>query len=601
MNPYRQARAILALICVATTVSAQENRSGEFGFDAGLLYKAEKFGIGVTYRSTVPLRLDGDVDFTTPGSGLLQLDSIKSNIFRAPASTDFPIPDLIQAGVVFRPSDRLQAESDVSWVNWTDFDQFGNEVEMLQQISGNPFQLELTSAKGSFLIDAAPGSRMRFLVPSRSQPVRVQVFQGDVLAVPRTPGAGELEIVIPGGIRVPVGGGTEISVTPDSFFITPLGAPIAPDLRDALNSQKWRDGFTFRLGGADMIPDDVSLRLGSIFDPTVLPDETLRPLLPEKREEGMFYPPTVADRDLAYMYLKPSERIVAGSDDRFSASYPGRAHLFGLSFGGAPANGATIATSQDLLSAPFALAGSTSVPAGSGGGGGGVTPTVPSFYPLGLTPNVGVNAASTMFFFADQADWFNSSVSFRRTGETSFTSCATVCYSNGNYSEVVEANNLAVGIVSGGSGTLFGNPFPSSFLVGTGIPMQTAQLGSANALITFTVAQSIALLATDATARGTVTGTFGVNFGLDKVGVNLNVAISGLNLAVSTTGGAANPAASNVNINRGGAAGTFSGFTTGSFSGTLSGFWNPAGNGMAFTGNVTRPAGNVTYGGVATR
>lgn len=222
-----------------------DNGGGDFGFNVGVLYKTEKVGIGVSYRSQVDLALDGTVDFTIPTIGIPPLDAVLQGTFSDQGGgTEIPLPDLIMAGIAYRPSEKAEIELDVNWANWKDFDQF------------------------------------------------TIAFDGTLSAQP---------------------------------------------LR---SEQRWDDGFTLRLGGAYKVSDTMEARLGGIYDPTVIPDETLRPLLPESDRygvnAGVGFKLGSIDVDLAYLFLKISERTTTTQEDGFNGTYNGQAHLFGvtLSFAG---------------------------------------------------------------------------------------------------------------------------------------------------------------------------------------------------------------------------------------------------------------------------
>ena len=222
-----------------TTIDA-DNGGGDFGFNVGLLFKNEKWGFGVQYRSGLTMGLEGEADFTTPTTGIPAIDATLAGIFRdQEGSTEIPIPDLVLAGVAFRPSETVELEFDVNWAAWSDFDEF----------------------------------------------------------------------------------------TINFANATP------PDIT---SEQRWDDGFTYRLGGSFDVSETVELRLGGIYDPTVIPDETLRPLLPEGDRfagcAGVGFQFGKVDLDLAYMFLKIDERTTTVQEENFNGTYNGQAHLFGATF-----------------------------------------------------------------------------------------------------------------------------------------------------------------------------------------------------------------------------------------------------------------------------
>jgi long-subunit fatty acid transport protein len=96
-----------------TTIDA-DNGSGDVGFNVGVLWKNEKWGIGAQYRSGITLGFEGTADFTTPTTGIPQIDGLLAAAFRdQDGSTEIPIPDLVLAGIAFRPSPKAEIEFDV--------------------------------------------------------------------------------------------------------------------------------------------------------------------------------------------------------------------------------------------------------------------------------------------------------------------------------------------------------------------------------------------------------------------------------------------------------------------------------------------------------
>lgn len=245
-----------------------DNGSGNFGFNAGVQYKSDRFSVGLTYRSSVNMTLEGDADFTTPKTGVivplptggtLDVDATLGSLFPdQPGGAEIPIPTFIAAGIAVKPVDALEVEFDVNWASWSDFDE---------------------------------------LVIDFSQ-----------------------ETVLP----------------------TPAGN--VPVLQDAVIEELWEDGFTFRLGGNYQVNDKVQARLGFIYDPTVIPDETLSPLLPEADRfavsTGLGLNFGSVNLDLAYMFLTLDERTTTSNDRGFNATYETSAHLFSatFSFSGGGAN-----------------------------------------------------------------------------------------------------------------------------------------------------------------------------------------------------------------------------------------------------------------------
>jgi long-chain fatty acid transport protein len=225
------------------------NGGGNFGFDVGLLYKTDKFGLGVSYRGPVTLKLDGDANFTIAPTGIPPIDAALNALFPdQKGSTEVPLPNLVMGGVAYRPSDKTEVEFDVNWASWSDFD-----------------KLTIDFSQNTFV----PGTQI-------------------------------------------------------------------PVLADRTIRQDWKNGFTYRLGGSYDVSDDVELRLGGIYDPTVIPDSTLRPLLPEADRygvnAGVGFKLGNVDLDLAYLFLTTKERTTTTNIEGFNGTYNTHAHLFGVTF-----------------------------------------------------------------------------------------------------------------------------------------------------------------------------------------------------------------------------------------------------------------------------
>ncbi len=129
-----------------------------------------------------------------------------------------------------------------------------------------------------------------------------------------------------------------IDFSEETVFSTPAGD--IPVLTDAKIDEKWDNGFTYRFGAAYDLTDKMQLRAGALYDPTVIPDETLSPFLPESDRigftAGIGFEFGDMELDLAYMYLDLKERTTMVQDRGFNATYDSVAHLFGatLTVGG---------------------------------------------------------------------------------------------------------------------------------------------------------------------------------------------------------------------------------------------------------------------------
>jgi long-chain fatty acid transport protein len=108
------------------------------------------------------------------------------------------------------------------------------------------------------------------------------------------------------------------------------------------SGKNWKDTYMLRLGG-EYRHDNLSLRLGFIYDASGQPAETVEPLLPDaNRVEGTI---GIGYRfgecwsvDVAYQMILFSDRTVTGPPptgdlNKFPGTYKSSANLFGLSIG----------------------------------------------------------------------------------------------------------------------------------------------------------------------------------------------------------------------------------------------------------------------------
>ncbi|MBF8295070.1 MAG: hypothetical protein HW389_1615 [Bacteroidetes bacterium] len=99
----------------------------------------------------------------------------------------------------------------------------------------------------------------------------------------------------------------------------------------------WKNSILIRVGGEYRI-DKLALRAGFIYDETPQPEKSVGPVLPDAdRMEfslGLGYRLTnTVDLDIAYQYVKGSDRTVTAPTNSFPGTYKSSASLFGLSLG----------------------------------------------------------------------------------------------------------------------------------------------------------------------------------------------------------------------------------------------------------------------------
>jgi len=99
----------------------------------------------------------------------------------------------------------------------------------------------------------------------------------------------------------------------------------------------WTNSILIRLGGEYRM-DKLSLRAGFIYDQTPQPDKAVDPLLPDANRieltVGLGYQITdMINVDLAYQYIKASDRTVTTPTNTFPGTYKTTASLFGFNLG----------------------------------------------------------------------------------------------------------------------------------------------------------------------------------------------------------------------------------------------------------------------------
>ena len=84
--------------------------------------------------------------------------------------------------------------------------------------------------------------------------------------------------------------------------------------------------------------EKVAIRAGFVYDQSPVPDKSLEPLLPDaNRVEGIIGVGYQFNKnfraDLAYQYIKASERTVTSPTNVFPGTYNSTANLIGLNIG----------------------------------------------------------------------------------------------------------------------------------------------------------------------------------------------------------------------------------------------------------------------------
>ena len=88
----------------------------KWAYNIGLLYKInDKLKFGLTYRSTVHMKYEGDVSFRVP-------KVLNDIVPQGGASINIDLPGFVTTGLCYEPNERLTIEFDVIWVDWSVYD-----------------------------------------------------------------------------------------------------------------------------------------------------------------------------------------------------------------------------------------------------------------------------------------------------------------------------------------------------------------------------------------------------------------------------------------------------------------------------------------------
>lgn len=98
-----------------------------YGFNIGLLGKpSDFFSWGLSYRSQITVKYEGDARFTQISSGSPQLDAAVAAVLPfggpIPVKTEIGFPDLASFGLAFHFSPAFTVEVDANWTGWSSFD-----------------------------------------------------------------------------------------------------------------------------------------------------------------------------------------------------------------------------------------------------------------------------------------------------------------------------------------------------------------------------------------------------------------------------------------------------------------------------------------------
>ncbi|HJQ35595.1 MAG TPA: outer membrane protein transport protein [Thermoanaerobaculia bacterium] len=103
----------------------------DIGYNAGILFKTDRFRFGASYRSEMDIDLEGNADFTQISTGNAGLDALVAGTFPVDdnITTTLPFPAILAAGVAFMPTDRVELEFDITHMTWSRFEALAVDFE----------------------------------------------------------------------------------------------------------------------------------------------------------------------------------------------------------------------------------------------------------------------------------------------------------------------------------------------------------------------------------------------------------------------------------------------------------------------------------------
>lgn len=108
-----------------------DNGSGSWGYSLALHGKMDRLHLGLAYRSSIECEYDGEATFNIPASPYgSTVDSIvKTYLPDTGGDTKIEMPATVQVGLGFDITDKLYAEFDVLWHQWSTYDSLDIDFE----------------------------------------------------------------------------------------------------------------------------------------------------------------------------------------------------------------------------------------------------------------------------------------------------------------------------------------------------------------------------------------------------------------------------------------------------------------------------------------
>ena len=112
-----------------------------YGFNLGVLFElSEATRFGIAYRSEISYDLEGDADFKTPDEAALIAGA--SGLVDTDAKTDIDLPASISVSGYHQLTDKWALMADITWTDWSTFDELRIEFDSDAEDSVSTFDLE---------------------------------------------------------------------------------------------------------------------------------------------------------------------------------------------------------------------------------------------------------------------------------------------------------------------------------------------------------------------------------------------------------------------------------------------------------------------------
>lgn len=143
----------------------------DYGWNIGLLHTQKDWSLGLSYRSSVKVTIEGEVDATAVGS-------TKSD---AEASIEFP--SLLQIGARYKVDDKLAVELDIEKTGWSSFDtveiQHSSPV-ILNPINGDNNWDDALAYRLGATYELSPANQLLFGYALDETPIKDEFFSARV-------------------------------------------------------------------------------------------------------------------------------------------------------------------------------------------------------------------------------------------------------------------------------------------------------------------------------------------------------------------------------------------------------------------------------------